>query len=126
MQSVASKLAKSDQKGAVLGVFNAAGYFGSFLGGLFGGMMMDKLGVHHLAMMIVVVCLVWLFLLFGLSNPARFKNIYLENPNLSLEKLKNLESKKGFIESYKKNQTLVIKFDKELISESEIRENLGV
>ena len=84
MQSVASKFAKSDQKGAVLGVFNAAGYFGSFLGGLFAGMMMEKLGVHELAMMIVIVCLIWMFLLLGLSDPARFRNIYLENVEIDL------------------------------------------
>lgn len=126
MQSVASKFAKSDQKGTVLGVFNAAGYFGTFLGGIFAGMMMSELGVHYLAMMVVVVCLVWLFLLFGLSDPSKFKNIYIENVNVNLEKLKDLENKKGFIESYKKNSTLVIKFDKELLSENEIRKSLGV
>ncbi|NLK67484.1 MAG: MFS transporter [Campylobacteraceae bacterium] len=126
MQSVASKFAKSDQKGAVLGVFNAAGYFGSFLGGLFAGMMMEKLGVHELAMMIVIVCLIWMFLLLGLSDPARFRNIYLENVEIDLEKLRELESRKGFVESYKKNETLVIKFDKDILSESEIRAGLGV
>ncbi|MDU5325405.1 MFS transporter, partial [Campylobacter ureolyticus] len=49
MQSAASKFAKSDQKGAVLGVFNAAGYFGTFVGGIGGGVMLENLGIHYLA-----------------------------------------------------------------------------
>jgi len=38
MQSLASKFAKVHQRGLVLGIFNSAGYLGTFLGGMIGGM----------------------------------------------------------------------------------------
>uniref|UniRef100_UPI003D13A515 MFS transporter n=1 Tax=Arcobacter sp. TaxID=1872629 RepID=UPI003D13A515 len=42
MQSLASKFAKVHQRGLVLGIFNSFGYFGTFLGGLLGGLFFEK------------------------------------------------------------------------------------
>jgi predicted MFS family arabinose efflux permease len=42
MQSLASKFAKVHQRGLVLGIFNSAGYLGTFLGGVLGGMFYNE------------------------------------------------------------------------------------
>ena len=41
LQSLATKYAKIHQRGEVLGIFNSFGYFGTFIGGFIGGMMLD-------------------------------------------------------------------------------------
>ena len=124
MQSAASKFAKSDQKGAVLGVFNAAGYFGTFVGGIGGGVMLENLGIHYLASIIAIICIIWFLLLISLTNPANFKNIYLKNSeNLNLS---SLENRVGFIEAYRKNSEIVVKFNNKFISENDVKKALNI
>ena len=124
MQSAASKFAKSDQKGAVLGVFNAAGYFGTFVGGIGGGVMLENLGIHYLAAMIAIICIIWFLLLISLTNPANFKNIYLKNSeNFDLS---SLENRVGFIEAYRKNSEIVVKFNNKFISENDVKKALNI
>lgn len=124
MQSAASKFAKSDQKGAVLGVFNAAGYFGTFIGGIGGGVMLENLGIHYLALVIAVICVIWFLLLISLTNPANFKNIYLKNSeNFDLS---SLENRVGFIEAYRKNSEIVVKFNNKFISENDVKKALNI
>lgn len=124
MQSAASKFAKSDQKGAVLGVFNAAGYFGTFVGGIGGGVMLENLGIHYLAAIIAIICIIWFLLLISLTNPANFKNIYLKNSeNLNLS---SLENRIGFIEAYRKNSEIVVKFNSKFISENDVKKVLNI
>lgn len=124
MQSAASKFAKSDQKGAVLGVFNAAGYIGTFVGGIGGGVMLENLGIHYLAAIIAIICIIWFLLLISLTNPANFKNIYLKNSeNLNLS---SLENRVGFIEAYRKNSEIVVKFNNKFISENDVKKALNI
>ena len=124
MQSAASKFAKSDQKGAVLGVFNAAGYFGTFIGGIGGGVMLENLGIHYLAAIIAIICIIWFLLLISLTNPANFKNIYLKNSeNFDLS---SLENRVGFIEAYRKNSEIVVKFNNKFISKNDVKKALNI
>ena len=76
MQSLASKFAKSHQKGSALGIFNSFGFLGSFLGGVFGGVMLKEIGLFYLALVVVVLAVVWFVLLLNLTNPIVFKNLY--------------------------------------------------
>ncbi|MBR8461630.1 MFS transporter [Campylobacter sp. faydin G-24] len=118
MQSCATKFAKSNQKGAALGVFNSFGYFGSFFGGVIGGHILHAHSFGILAVFCIVVCIFWFGLLCYLKDPRVFKNLYF-----SLDKRLNLgvlNSTKGIIEHYKTNKNQVIKFDTTLIDELEI------
>lgn len=122
MQSTTSKFAKAGEKGAVIGIFNSAGYFGSFVGGLAGGYFLQNLGLQALIISVLVVSLVWFLLLLSLTNPAIFKNLYF-NEELNFDALKSLN---GFIESYKKGDNFVVKYNSNLVDESKIYEVLGV
>lgn len=118
MQSCASKFCKVHEKGVALGVFNAFGYGGSFVGGIVGGLFLhfDKLEI--LTIVLVVLSISWFILLLFLKNPAEFKNLYL-NLNTPLNWNKLLHTK-GVVDIYKNSKNLVIKFDSKLINKEEL------
>lgn len=122
MQSTATKFVKSSQKGTALGIFNSFGYFGSFVGGAVGGYIMHAFDFKVLAIVCVVLCVIWLVLLFSLNDPRVFKNIYL-SPEASLN-LELLNSQKGVVDYYKNEKNQVIKFDSHLTSEATLKESL--
>ena len=122
MQSTATKFVKSSQKGTALGIFNSFGYFGSFVGGAVGGYIMHAFDFKVLAIVCVVLCVIWLVLLFSLNDPRVFKNIYL-SPEASLN-LELLNSQKGVVDYYKNEKNQVIKFDSRLTSEAALKESL--
>ena len=122
MQSTATKFVKSSQKGTALGIFNSFGYFGSFIGGAVGGYIMHAFDFKVLATICVVLCVIWLVLLFSLNDPRIFKNIYL-SPEASLN-LELLNSQKGVVDYYKNEKNQVIKFDSRLTSEAALKESL--
>ena len=122
MQSTATKFVKSSQKGTALGIFNSFGYFGSFVGGAVGGYIMHTFNFKVLAIVCVVLCVIWLVLLFSLNDPRVFKNIYL-SPEVSLN-LELLNSQKGVVDYYKNEKNQVIKFDSRLTSEAALKESL--
>ena len=122
MQSTATKFVKSSQKGTALGIFNSFGYFGSFIGGALGGYIMHTFDFKVLAIVCVVLCVIWLVLLFSLNNPRIFKNIYL-SPDVAIN-LELLNSQKGVVDYYKNEKNQVIKFDSRLTSEAALKESL--
>ena len=122
MQSTATKFVKSSQKGTALGIFNSFGYFGSFVGGAVGGYIMHAFDFKVLAIVCVVLCVIWLVLLFTLNDPRIFKNIYL-SPEASLN-LELLNSQKGVVDYYKNEKNQVIKFDSRLTSEEALKDSL--
>ena len=122
MQSTATKFVKSSQKGTALGIFNSFGYFGSFVGGAVGGYIMHAFDFKVLATICVVLCVIWLVLLFSLSDPRIFKNIYI-SPEASLN-LELLNSQKGVVDYYKNEKNQVIKFNSRLTSEAALKESL--
>ena len=122
MQSTATKFVKSSQKGTALGVFNSFGYLGSFAGGAVGGYVLHTFNFQTLATICVVLCVIWLVLLFSLNDPRIFKNIYL-SPETSLN-LELLNSQKGVVDYYKNEKNQVIKFDSRLTSEAALKESL--
>ena len=122
MQSTATKFVKSSQKGTALGVFNSFGYLGSFAGGAVGGYVLHAFDFKTLAIICVVLCVIWLVLLFSLNDPRIFKNIYL-NPDVAIN-LELLNSQKGVVDYYKNEKNQVIKFDSRLTSEAALKESL--
>ncbi|MBF7066774.1 MFS transporter [Campylobacter volucris] len=118
MQSCASKFAKVNEKGAALGVFNAFGYFGSFLGGVVGGYFLHHFSLTMLASVLIVLSVVWFVLLLFLQSPSEFKNVYL--PLDTQKDLSTIKDFKGVLDVYKNSKFLVIKYNKKLTSEEEI------
>jgi MFS family permease len=122
MQSLASKFAKVHQRGLVLGIFNSAGYLGTFLGGLIGGMFYQDVSLTTLAVVIAVVCVLWAILIITMHNPSKKKFAYLSLNEFHLENSGNLNH--DAIDEWYVNNTeniIAIKYDNEKISEEEIK-----
>lgn len=120
MQSCASKFALAAQKGAALGVFNAFGYAGSFLGGAVGGYFLHKFNISYLAIFYSILSVFWLGLLFMLSDPKLFKNLYLKDADLG-----KLDFVDGIVERYKNQKGYVIKYNSSIINEEQLKQILS-
>lgn len=117
MQSVASKFALANERGTALGVFNAFGYGGSFVGGVLSGVAWRYLDIHILSIAVVVLSCAWFILLCFLKNPSDFKNIYLPL-NTSYNAL---DKHKGIVEIYTHCNQLIIKYDSKLLDEQTLK-----
>ena len=122
MQSLASKFAKVHQRGMVLGVFNSAGYLGTFIGGVLGGMFYEQVTLSTLVVVITVICIIWAFLIIKMPNPSKKKFAYLSLEEFHLENSGKLNI--ASIDEWYINNTenvIAIKYDNEKISEEEIK-----
>lgn len=117
MQSCASKFVKSAQKGTALGVFNSFGFFGSFIGGIFGGLVLHHYDIYALAMICVALCVAWFCLLLTLKDPRVFKTIYFTNG----ENLDALNGVSGVFDKFSAKNGVAVKFDSTLTDEEKIR-----
>ena len=117
------KYAKVHQKGTALGIFNSFGYFGTFVGALWGGHILKWYGIEYISITIIVICILWAILIITLQNPIFSKNIYLNFGSFNNDNLKKLNQTQGIIEWYKNEneKLLIIKYNSKEISEEKIK-----
>jgi predicted MFS family arabinose efflux permease len=123
LQSFVSKFAKVHQKGAALGVANTFAYIGIFLGGLFAGYMMQHYDRDTLAVSVAILSVFWFIWVATMPNPNNRGNIYVSLDLFDREKITILKNHKAIVESYinETENIAIIKYEKELIDEDEIR-----
>ncbi|MBD3789285.1 MAG: MFS transporter [Campylobacterales bacterium] len=123
LQSFVSKFAKVHQKGAALGVANTFAYVGIFLGGLFAGYIMQHFDRATLAMSVAVLSILWFIWVATMPNPNKRGNVYLSLDIFDREKIASLKWHEAIVESYinETENIAVIKYEKDLIDEDEIR-----
>lgn len=132
MQSLTTKYIKVHERGKVLGLFNSFGYLGTFLGGLIGGIYLQEIdGTFHqslsdIATVLIILCALWLIIMFTLPNPHKQKNIYLDLENLNNSKFDELDSLEGIEEWYINNteNIIIIKYDEDHTNKEKIIELL--
>ncbi len=126
LQSFVSKFAKVHQKGASLGVANSFAYFGTFLGGLFGGWFLHSFSRASLSIFILGLCILWFLWIMKLRNPGHRGNVYMEFDRYDRDKLDGLKTIKGIVEYYtnETEEIIVVKYDKDVTDEDFIREFL--
>ena len=124
LQSLASKYAKVHQRGKVLGIFNSFGYFGTFIGGFVGGMLLDIVSLSSVAYGIILLCIAWAIMVYSLDNPAKTKVAYIHLDDTDHAKHADLHDIKGCIEWYINDteQLLIAKYDEDLTSEEKLVE----
>jgi len=124
LQSLASKYAKVHQRGKVLGIFNSFGYFGTFIGGFVGGMLLDIVSLSSVAYGIILLCIAWAIMVYSLDNPAKTKVAYIHLDDTDHTKHADLHDIKGCIEWYINDteQLLIAKYDEDLTSEEKLVE----
>ncbi len=113
MQSLATKYAKVHQKGFVLGVFNSFGYFGTFLGGLLGGIFLDQMDISQITYIIAIICVLWLVLMATLPNPKNMKTLYLNIDEVKKDNFSSLSNMDEINEWYinETENIIIIKYN---------------
>ena len=124
MQSLTSKYAKVHQKGTALGVANAFAYFGTFLGGLIGGLVMKYYDFATLAAALIIISIVWVGVTLTMNNPAKLKNLYLPQ---NLLKCSDIGAREGVVEHYvnESEEIVVVKYEAEKIDEAKLKSLLS-
>jgi len=124
LQSLASKYAKVHQRGKVLGIFNSFGYFGTFIGGFIGGMLLDVVSLSTVAYGIIVLCIAWAGMVYTLDNPAKTKIAYIHLDDTDHAKHADLHSIEGVVEWYINDteKLVIVKYDETLTDEEKLRE----
>lgn len=123
LQSFVSKFAKVHQKGAALGVANTFAYIGIFIGGLLAGYLMQHFGRETLAIFVALLSAVWFIWVATMPNPNNRGNVYLPLDIFDRDKIAALTEHPAIVESYV-NETeniAVVKYEKEMIDEDEVR-----
>jgi MFS family permease len=126
MQSLASKFAKVHQRGMVLGIFNSFGYFGTFLGGLLGGIFFNKASLSSIVIAICIVCILWIILILFMPNPMKKQVAYIPLETINKEYCTRL-NQKGFIDEWYINENenlLIVKYNTTDITKEQIEELL--
>ena len=123
LQSFVAKYAKVHQKGAALGVANTFAYTGIFLGGLLAGWIMQNYDRAVLSMIVGVIAIVWFIWVATMPSPNNRGNVYLSLDLFDRNKVAALTDHEAIVESYvnETEQIAVVKFDKDLIDEDEVR-----
>ena len=123
LQSFVAKYAKVHQKGAALGVANTFAYTGIFIGGLLAGWLMQHYDRATLAMVVSVIAIVWFIWVATMPSPNNRGNVYLPLDLFDREKVASLTKHEAIVESYvnETEQIAVVKFNKDLIDEDEVR-----
>ncbi|NPA28339.1 MAG: MFS transporter [Epsilonproteobacteria bacterium] len=127
LQSFVSKFAKAHQKGAALGVANTFAYIGMGIGATLAGKIFEIYDVKGVALFVLALCIFWAIWIIGMRNPGLRGTLYLSKDIFDFNKIDSLKAnKKGIMDSYINDSEgiLVIKYDKELIEEEEIRKEL--
>ena len=130
MQSLTTRYTKVHEKGKVLGVFNSFGYLGTFIGGFVGGLFLKEVdgsftqSLYSISMVIVLVSIIWIILILTLPNPLKKKIIYLDLAQTDTKKHDQLDQLSGCDEWYINNteNIIIIKYDKDLLSQEKIKE----
>ena len=127
MQSLTTKYAKVHQRGAVLGVFNSFGYFGTFIGGFAGGVYLDKLPLSTIAVGILIVCILWIGLILTLPNPTKTRNAYIHIDDTNENHYAKLDDMPGCVEWYINNteKVVVIKYHADICTEDDIKKKIA-
>jgi len=126
LQSLASKYAKVHQRGQVLGIFNSFGYFGTFIGGAVGGVLLDIVSLSTIAYGIIILCILWAVMVFTMDNPAKSKIAYIHLDDTNHAKHQDLHTLKGCKEWYINDteKVVIVKYDEDITNEEDIRKVL--
>jgi MFS family permease len=84
MPSLVSRLAPVRNKGAAIGVYNSAEFFGAFLGGALGGLILGIFGTQGVYLMCAGIVLLWLIVMLPASPPRLLDTRVLRFSDLAI------------------------------------------
>ena len=125
MQSLVSKLAKIHEKGLSLGISNAFGYFGTFVGGMLGASTINNFALSEVLIFIAIIGIMWIISIALIKNPGKNKNLYLDMNTLKSDYTSAMD-KEGIVEWYinENENTLIVKYNEDIVSSDDVRSSL--
>ncbi|MDL0433298.1 MFS transporter [Marinobacter sp. TBZ242] len=70
LPSLVSKESPAASKGTAMGVYSSSQFFGAFLGGAMGGLLLEQLGLQGVLWFMVIVLLLWLAVALTMPSPG--------------------------------------------------------
>jgi MFS family permease len=84
LPSLVSRLAPVRNKGAAIGIYNSAEFFGAFLGGALGGLILGIFGTQGVYLMCAGIVLLWLIVMLPASPPRLLDTRVLRFSDLAI------------------------------------------
>ncbi len=83
LPSLMSKLSPLENKGTALGIYSTAQFLGAFIGGTMGGFIYGELGVSGVYTLGLVICLIWLAVIYPMKAPRHLSTRIIELNDVS-------------------------------------------
>lgn len=68
LPSLLAKKAHSSQRGMLMGVFSTSQFFGTFVGGLLGGIIYQIYDLNSVFLLNIIIAIIWLFIIFTMAK----------------------------------------------------------
>lgn len=126
LPSLVSKIAPLQRKGTAMGVYSSSQFFGIFIGGSIGGLVLGYFGAGGIFLFCALIGLIWLSCAYSMPEPPYLSTIIVADCNLTANLAQILKHQAGVAElAYVANaQLLYVKIDKKIISEDELRKRI--
>lgn len=123
LPSLVSKIAPLQRKGTAMGLYSSSQFFGIFIGGVVGGLVLSHFGIQALFLFCTLLSLIWLSCAYSMPEPPYLSTIIISDCNFSPNLSNILQHQAGIAEvAYVANaQLLYVKIDKKIITEDELR-----
>ena len=124
LPSLASKLAPAGQKGSVMGLFSTAQFLGAFCGGVLGGTLLGRFGIHWSFLAAAGLVLFWLGVISTMASPKLLQGhrLQLTDEQQADAVLDQLAQQTGIddVVWVPTEKSIYVKYDKKLLTVQEL------
>ena len=126
LPSLVSRIAPAASRGSAMGVYSTSQFLGAFLGGVFGGWIHGAFGLGMAHVVIGVLCLVWLVVVYGMTEPEKLASYRASLPTDSSLAPTELKDRIGVeeVSLQKAEQSIYLKINKKEFDEEQFRQLL--
>lgn len=126
LPSLVSKQAPIRQKGSAMGVYSSSQFFGIFIGGAVGGVCYGHFGLSGVFAFALGLAVIWWLISLSFQNPPYLSTVTIPYKQLTSSEISSIQQVNGVQEVawFQGEQLLIVKIDKQKISEQELRNTL--
>lgn len=78
LPSMVSKIAPPELKGTAMGIYSTAQFLGAFAGGISGGWIYGRFGLHDVFLFCALVAVLWLLVAIGMAPPRHLSSLLIK------------------------------------------------
>lgn len=127
LPSLVSKVAPPDSKGTAMGFYSSSQFFGAFLGGSLGGVVLGKYGYAEVFLLASVMGLIWFGFASTMKSPSYLSSYVLPVGKITNDAAKRLAEELGAIEGVAEaiviaqDEVAYLKVDRKLLDEDRLQ-----